>query len=67
LKGGMSKYVEVMIELENDMLTDEEEALQMHSEIKNDSTNVMSIEDLNRSASHAYKQETNSSFNFIGD
>jgi len=56
-----------MIELENDMLTDEEETLQMHSEIKNDSTNVMSVGDPNKSASRAYKQETYSSFNLIGD
>lgn len=56
-----------MIELENDMLTDDEETLQMHSEIKNDNTNVMSVGNPDKSASHAYNQETNSSFNLIGE
>jgi len=63
----MSEYVEVMIELGNEMLTGDEETLQMHSEIKNDNTNVISVGDPNKSASHTHKQETNSSFNLIGD
>lgn len=60
----MSEYIEVMVELGNEMLTGDEETLQMHSETKNDNTNVMSVGDPNKSA---YKQETNSSFNLIGD
>jgi len=60
----MSEYIEDMIELGNEMLTGDEETFQMHSEIKNDSTNDMPVGDPNKSA---YKQETNSSFNLIGD
>jgi len=63
----MSEYVKVMIELENNILTGNEDTLQMYSEIKNDNTNVMSVGDPDNSASHAYTQETNSSFNLIGD
>ncbi|KAL4090962.1 hypothetical protein QTP88_025714 [Uroleucon formosanum] len=55
-----------MIELENDMLTSDEETLQKHSEIKNDNTNVMSVGNPDKSASHAYNQETNGSLNLIG-
>jgi len=55
-----------MIKLENDILTDEEEPLEMYSEIKNDTTNAISVGDPNRSKSPERKQVTNNSSNFIG-
>jgi len=61
-----------MIKLENNILTNEEESLEleMYSEIKNDTTtNVISVGDSNRSNSHECKQDTNNSnksLNFIG-
>lgn len=47
-----------MIKLENDILTDEEEPSEMYSEIKNDTTNVISVVDPKRSNSHESKQVT---------
>lgn len=55
----MSEYVEVMNGFENDILTDEEQTLEMHSAILNDNTNGMSVGD-------EYDQDNNS-FSIIGD
>lgn len=57
----MTESTEVMNELENDMLTDEEEALE------NDNTHFMSIRDPDKSESHEYNQEMNSSFYSLGN
>lgn len=57
----MTESTEVMNELENEMLTDEEEALE------NDNTHFMSIRDPDKSESNEYNQEMNSSFYSIGN
>lgn len=57
----MTESTEVMNELENEMLTDEEEA------IENDNTHFMSIRDPDKSESNEYNQEMNSSFYSIGN
>jgi len=58
----MTESTEVMNELENDMLIDEEEALE------NDNTHFMFIRDpADKSESHEYNQEMNSSCYSIGN
>jgi len=63
----MSEYVEFMTKLENDILTDEEKPMKIYKEIKSDNTNLISVEDPNRSNSHECKRNTYNCFNFIGD